>query len=438
MFQDGGIDVTKTPNAFRGYFLPLFYSALRIISTNFLNNEFFLFNIFISLEMALIYTVCLPYIFNICVKETKITCGICISYMVLLYFWNGFLITPLSDLPALFFMFISICLMKYMTLHKITWIPFTGLSFLVGAFSYLAYNTRSIYLYGVIAQLIWFVLHKILDRAKLAVFFLAFVVSVAVFGSPQASINQAHGQKPTVQVLTSLYTADGVPLEKMQVLWGLGLDRYETYVGDSEQFSQAAVRFENPVGNELVRREQISEESFSYFDILKLFLKYPVEMISIYTSHLISYLTPCYSRTYISNIYTNKTLRVVVSSLIWIIGALAVFVTTKENGIKKLLQSALSCCGVLIPVLLILLGAPEIRFFIALYFIWYFYMGCIVDWRSTAIFLKKHMISSIVVIGIIFILWVTNVQNTFGENVVAGRPLLIADSQIQAQVQQVE
>lgn len=129
MFQDGGIDVTKTPNAFRGYFLPLFYSALRIISTNFLNNEFFLFNIFVSLEMALIYTVCLPYIFNICVKETKITCGICISYMVLLYFWNGFLITPLSDLPALFFMFISICLMKYMTLHKITWIPFTGLSF---------------------------------------------------------------------------------------------------------------------------------------------------------------------------------------------------------------------------------------------------------------------------------------------------------------------
>lgn len=65
-------------------------------------------------------------------------------------------------------------------------------------------------------------------------------------------------------------------------------------------------------------------------------------------------------------------------------------------------------------------------------------MGCIVDWHSTTIFLKKHMITSIVVIGIIFILWVTNVQDTLGENVVAGRPLLIADSQIQTQVQQVE
>lgn len=180
-----------------------------------------------------------------------------------------------------------------------------------------------------------------------------------IIALPQMYINGHYTGNYTPRVLTEQLSGYSTSLEKTHIFLGLSASRYETYLGNPIDYPTPAVLFIDPIGQTLLAREGITLANFSYFSLLGLLIKYPLDVLGIYTRHLISLLTPVFQETYIFSIYKSKTFTIFLSIVLWIIGGVG-FLTQKNEWDKKIGQLFV---GLLIPFFFQLFGQPEIRFF---------------------------------------------------------------------------
>lgn len=411
VLANGDFYLYAFPQTFRGYLFPLMMTIFKRIGAAVFGSELIVFWIVTSLSIAVSVAVVFPYLFDVKVDTYAMLLKLLVCSGVILYFWGDFILYPLSDLPAALMMCAGTALLKFAFTASTETVKgsayFTG--FMAGVCFYGAYNTRAVYLYGVLVVIAGFLLlgfkqkRGVQDVARGGIL-LAVIVGCAMIAVPQILINGHYTGQYTLWVPTEQYVLGD--LKRVQVYWGLLTDRYDTYNGDPSHYPVPSVVFADNVGTEILGRMGVDLDNFSYGTLITLFLAYPLDMCGIYARHLVALLTPCFGESYISDLFVPKNLRITIIVLLWLLwGVYIVYITSTKKQFR--LIDVLAIGGPLIPCLMQLFGSPEIRFFIAVHLFLYFYLCCCVEWRALRWFIKSHLIQIAVPCIVIFFAWIT-------------------------------
>lgn len=280
--------------------------------------------------------------------------------------------------------------------------------FLAGACFYAAYNTRAAYLYGALFLIAYLAITYRAHKSCLLFVLFSLLAGCILIALPQMLINDYHTGQLTPRVLTEQYTNSQANLQQTQVYWGLSMSRYESYVGDNIVYPQGGVRFDDFVGYQILAREGVTAENFTYGTLLHLFLKYPLDMCGIYTRHFVTLLTPIFSDSYIHELFQPKLVRITVNIILWLCAGTYAVYAAPPIKIRKILLIA----GLILPSLLQFFGAPEIRFFLLIHLLFYCYICFGVCWKELWVFVNKHPIRVAIPALIIFFAWTTVISNT--------------------------
>lgn len=423
---ENGFELLSYPETFRGYLFPVIIGFAKYIMKILQIDEYWGWRILASFMVSCLLAYILPIIFNQNSNENykKKVMATLATLGAIILFWGDFLQYPLSDIPAVFFLLSAVAIAIKIMRAPVGTEHMLWKGGALGAFLYAAYNTRAAFLYGVvIILLIFFIVSLAKAEYKKVLCIIPIVIGVLVFALPQMCINHKYVGIYSPKVYTEQLFGYQNNLEKQQVFWGLTNQRYETYIGDVEEYSSPTVFFLDPIGNEIVARENISAEEFDYGTIIKLFLKYPLDIVGIYTRHLFNLLTPVFPQSYITNMYFNKTFFISLAIIVWMIVGLGVVFSEKNNDNMKLVGVLLF--GAIFPSLLQMAGAVELRFFFIGHLLAYYYIFNVVDYKHLFYRISKCWIYVVTVCLIIFFLWVSVIGSTLAYN--SEKVLLIND-----------
>lgn len=395
------IDFSAYPQDIRGYFLPVIMQIFQLFG----DLKYVLLWVWQSVLLTVTLAVCFPYLFKIPhTRRTQI--GLVGAAFCILYFWPDILLYPLSDLPGLCLAVLSVvCLSRSGEIKSLPKQIF--LSAGAGAAAYAAYNTRPVFLYALVPALIVFVWKNRRRRScYLAVAF--FATGCLLLALPQMYINHHWLGTYSPGVFTEQYTNGVRSLQMQQVLWGTYVSKYETYVGSTIHYRTPGVQFVDQIANCLLYREGITTENFTLTAVLQLLIKYPLDVCGIYARHLVGLLTPAYGQLYITDIAANKTIRICAAIAVWFFGVFGLYARwgEKTEGRQYLLIGCLN-----IPAIMMIFGAPETRFFLSVYFLWYFYVFCCIDWKQTLVWIRTHWLKLMIPSVVIVFAWVTIMGN---------------------------
>lgn len=429
VFDNRMINLMNFPETFRGYVWPITVQVIRRTGELLFGRErggFIAFRLATSAAVATFFGITLPVLLGKGLKKLGDIVRMILLIIVILVLWGDFLAYPLSDFAAIFFLAGGMACLKHHLdtedrgrFRAVVGGVGTGILF------YAAYNTRVSYLYAIFIVLIYVIMEYIRGRKVGPAFVIGALVGLLVISMPQSLINHKYTGSYSPRVFTEQYTDYGGSLQKQQVLWGLMYSNYESYMGSMDEYPDARVYFTDVTGNEIIVRERITQDNFTYKTFFKLLIKYPMDMLSIYTRHFISLMTPKFPQMYISDMFPEKGVLILLTVVIWFTTLCNILNTCRKEINYETLVIVIAA---FLPSALQLLGAPEIRFFVAIHFIGYFYTiyyHDYLDYKGTA---KKNIMP----VGIAFIiftfLWVAVLSSVLNNN--AEKVLLIDDVNI--------
>ena len=398
-----GFNLLNFPETLRGYFLPVLISFFK-----YKFHTVFAWRLLSSLFAASCFSISLPYfLLGRLIKSVKELLRTLLSYFFFMYIWGNFMQYPLSDFAAAFFMFSGVSILKNQRgkngYAKII------LLILGGMFLYAAYNTRVAYLYGILVSIVILICINFQNIKNMLFKLFCVLIGMSVIALPQCLINKQYVGSFSPKVYTEQAYGYSRSLQLQQVFWGLSYSRFEGYLPNtnntaSHYYPEMEVIFNDSVGNEIINRENLEEETFSLSDFFLTFLKYPFDMLSLYMRHLVSLLTPAYRKVYNDDLYVEKGFYASVSIIIWLIAGISLLTLKNrhENNNEKWYYLAL-----ILPCLLQLFGAPEIRFFLPVYLLGYYYVFAVVDYKELIASLKGKWLQVSICSLIVFMLWMT-------------------------------
>lgn len=278
-----------------------------------------------------------------------------LHFFIFTILFVGLEIYPLSDVPAVF-----LCLSASYEIdciaEDVTDIKRFLRCILFGFLVYSAYNVRTIYVFAAI-YLIGYLSYKLYKcRTKVSsivVTVIGGMVGFIITAIPQAYMNYHEHGKFSIKVMT-----DG--LMTSQLLWGIQYQFFGTYVGD-ETLTSPALRFTDNVGAHILQSEGFTD-TISLGQYLRICLKYPFEMLSIYGRHFINSILLYGPEAYVEKLDTSKVLVSLISfSCVFCLIAACLL------GCIKNWKTIWAFMPALIPVICITPGAIESRFFVAMY-----------------------------------------------------------------------
>lgn len=339
-----------------------------------------------SLMAAFVFAVVLPSLFQNTKRHIVYSL---ISVLVFLIYWQDLIYYPLSD----FFAFAMILLAVYFWgkaldckgIYKYILYILSGMGL------YGAYNTRTIYLFAGPFLLLLFVFFNRKNIRMILSGLICILVGILICGIPQSMINQELYGSRSLLVNTS--NMEGGSLFNFQLTSGITMQRYETYVGSEDGYPKPKFIFEDEAGKEIMRQEG-KELLYSVGEYLEIVMKYPLDFIGIYTRHLINALCTPYNHVYVKYLHAFKPWLILINyTLLFMAGlAIAVQKSYKLNIKKKTDESYFYLIFSLIPCLLILPGAIEMRFFAPFYILIYGYLAYKTDYRQLYTYVKKHLL----------------------------------------------
>lgn len=348
-FYLGSID------GFRGYIYPLYLGVINKIGGR------TAWNIFNAIIVATFFSWILPQMHIKKGFDKTVLIKVSILCILLGILFIGLLVYPLSDLFAMIIISIAtICMKKALDREGI--VKFIYI-FLVGVFCYLAYNTRTIYMYAGYTMLVVFAVLSFSGKSKKlkSVFLVLGEIVVGSIGCFVAAIPQI-----IMNYINLGKFCMGVPtggLMLAQMYWGIQYQRYDTYfvtIAD-EVHPYPNVFFVDPSGMKLLNG-MYSMGFSSWSDYFRLFFTHPVDFILIYVRHFVNYLFPCWPQIYTKNLNSIKWLLGLLGFTLFFITLYVFF----EKCIKNY-KDIVYYIPLVVPAILIIPGAVEYRFSLAIY-----------------------------------------------------------------------
>ena len=416
---ENGFNIMLYPNTFRGYLFPVLVGIFK----NLFHGAWG-WRIIAAISAGFTFSFSLPIVISgRRIHSYKQVLRTVLSFVFFMWIWGNFMQYPLSDFCAAAFLLAGVSLLKSMVPDRFSMNTLLK-GFGCGVLLYAAYNTRAAFLYGAVFALMVFVF---LNRKHPKFVLLVFAAALAggfLTALPQCLLNQQYVGAFSPKVYTEAYSDDDKNLQTVQAFSGIRRGRRETYAGDEQlHYPQAAVIFNDPVGMEIIRRRNLSFDRFSLTTVIKLFFEFPLDMMGIYTRHLVSLMTPMYRQVYVDNLYRDKGLVASVSVILWLIAGFGVLGQLER---KKSLPNLLWIFAVCLPSLLQLFGNPEIRFFLPVYLLCYTFVFVTIDYKEAIVSLKSKWIRTVICFVIVFMLWMTIFGNIVSNSQV--RTFIIHDS----------
>ncbi|GAB4501295.1 MAG: hypothetical protein Fur0035_08370 [Anaerolineales bacterium] len=294
---------------------------------------------------------------------------------LLFVFWRGFLFYPLSDFPALVF-----CLAGWLAL-LLLFQPFSSppvkilLAFLAGSALMAAYLTRPVYLLtlGVAALALLFARAKNFSFLQRFSSLLAFLLAAALLLWPQYRINQIHYGLNSPWISDKLYA--------YHIANGFLVQRFEVNQ-DLSSYPLPNARYYDLQAQTVLQRTGLAELSLA--NLPQLFLRYPLDVTSVYFRHFFNGLSPFYDSLYVTNILRPDWFLLWLSYSIFF--AVFYFFDWRRLFALQPALSVFTLGGWLLPVLTAVPAVTEARFYLPLnaFLLMIFSALCLTpaDWRA--------------------------------------------------------
>jgi hypothetical protein len=330
------------------------------------------FRLFSSLVYSAALTILLPETYRLLAGgRTSLARRLCPALVLVLLF-PGLFLFPLSDVPAALLMWTAVLLLLRSMAPGATR-PLL-LALLAGCAAGAAYNTRTIYLFSVVLLLLALLLQARSRWRELC----CFALGALLVGVPQVAVNLRMHDKASLNPAVSYV---GGQLFLKQLVWGMGVQKYETYLVDG----LVSLPYPDQAGAALLAR--ISKQA--PIDTVPAYLlavaRDPMPFLGLYGRHFINGLDVRDGRVYMTRPPNGKTLTSFAGLSVLLLATLALVAGNAGRG-APLPRPALrwTCVGALVlPALLAIPGAVETRFLLPLHM--FLYVAAAGTWSNAAI-----------------------------------------------------
>lgn len=388
------------PKGIRGYFYPLLLLPAHFLSNNLPGYELYPYRIISSVAFGYVLTNTLPSLYvHLFGGQLSLARRMVLPALVLILF-PGLIIYPLSDLPA-FILFISAIHFAFKIRSAGSIRAASAWALLAGVFSAASYNTRTIYLFPLAFLVLAIPFYVLADRSMrqrgLAV--AAFVVGIVVVSVPQSIINHNTQGSWSPAVIAQRTEKS---LFALQLMWGITMQRYETSIDPA---APAPSRyFLDGAGERLFAKAKLEESDVTIASYLALVLQYPMEFLGIYGRHLVNGLDLRDGEVYINDVTASSQHIAVFNFLVLCAGLfVALMRFTGLHSLQAQVKLPVGAYRVdaqpawpawlllwLLPVIAILPGAIETRFFLPLHLLVYCTLAFHASFDEAAAFIKKY------------------------------------------------
>jgi hypothetical protein len=292
--------------------------------------------------------------------------------LVLVLVFPGLFLYPLSDVPAALLMWAAVLLLLRSAAPDASR-PLL-LALLAGCAAGAAYNTRTVYLFSVGLLLLVLVLQARARWRQLC----CFALGVVLAGLPQLAVNLRMHDRASMDP-TVAYV--GGQLFLKQLVWGMGVQKYETYLVDNI----VSLPYPDPTGAKLLARLSKEQEIDTVPAYLLAVVRNPAPFLGLYGRHFINGLDVRDGRVYMVHPPNGKMLTSFACISVLLIAALAL-AAGGAGPSAKLPRPALrwTCVGALVlPALVAIPGAMETRFLLPLHMA--LYVAAAATWSNAAI-----------------------------------------------------
>jgi hypothetical protein len=351
------------PQTARGYFYPLLLSPVRAV----FDKDPHLGLIFLKILQSFIYgyffAVTLPNLYKKLIGGTTSTAKRITLAMLVSIIFPGIISYPLSDAPAFALTAYSVSLVHLAADQKI---QTKKLAYLIiaGLLSYAAYNTRTIYIFSFAAIAVAVVVITAGNIWVKAICLLAFLIGSGLGAGPQMAINKKYNDNFSPLITTGL---QGNSLYVSQLMWGLIVDRYETYIEEGKA-GGTPVFYANSRGIELLRKNSINVTSAHFSDYMNIALDHPAALSAIYIRHAVSAIDARDGDVYTTTPSYDKPIKSFINLVIVIVGLTLLARSVLSKRVKNFSHSKLMwLCTLTIPCFAVVPGAIETRFFFPIF-----------------------------------------------------------------------
>lgn len=373
------------PNSIRGYFYPALLAPAHLLPENLFGIAKAGYRILTALAYGFALTIVLPSFF-VSVFGGKPTVGRRLFVpLVVAAFWPGVILYPLSDLPALLLLVGSIAAIMKSREAATSRTRLVSYLLLAGLLLGGAYNTRPIYLFPLVCltlALPWMGFGSAAARLAAVA---SLVAGMGLASLPQTLINLRHHGVLTPAVISQI-EGSNKSLFASQLMWGITMQRYETSL--QKTVPAPCVNYADPAGMALLELARIDKKNFDLSAYVDLVITYPFDFIGIYGRHLMNGLDLRDSEVYITEASSTRTARstlnfTVLLAGLWLLlhagigtghgqaGAAAGHAPVARAAVGLSDSKPFWLLVILLPVIAILPGAVETRFFLPLHLVLY-------------------------------------------------------------------
>ena len=364
------------PHTLRGYFYPFLLSPSKLIFEAIPESGYLAFYAIQAITFSYILTIMLPDVFTRLIGGRVTLTRRVLPPVFITMFFPGLVAYPLSDLTALCLIIASISLALSAS-EQTNVARALLLALLSGVLAYGAYNTRTIYLFMIILLPVLMPVLILKGRtiAARTIITFSFVVGAAIAATPQSLINQKYLDSPSPLVVANI---NNVSLFAYQLKWGITVQRYETGY-DAEAGVIFPVYYTDPVGERIFKDHDVGSANPTVSWYFRLLFSEPLSFLRIYTKHFINGFDVRDGDPYTrvrskeNNITSFASISVAILGLFVLL--MLIFresvAVTNNSRFKVVLPRLVWTVVLLIPVVAIVPGAIETRFFLPLHLIAY-------------------------------------------------------------------
>ena len=403
-FDELGFHISIFPKTFRGCLFPLY---LQVLKHSFLGLKFG-WSLTTGFILASLFTVIIPSFFHRNDIHKNSAFLTVIPAAIYIFFWGDTLLYPLSDLVAVFSLISGIWILLLLVEYK-EWSrrKILILSFGSGALLYFTYNTRVIFLYGILVSIVVYVISCINKVKRISFSLACILIGVIVVSVPQVVVNYFNENTFSPRVFTENYGIQygGGDLKVQQIKWGLQMHRYESCAAeDDDAHVFGAIYFPDTYSSEILNREGL-EEPFELKTFVSLWFKYPLDMVGIYARHFVSVMTPIWNQIYVTRFLVNHTVIVALSMIIWLLSGISILITSSYELRVPLIPGGF-VVAIIIPAVIQTIGAPEVRFFLPVYVMAYSYVVNGIEYKLLYRRIKKQIVPIVFAILVVSAIWI--------------------------------
>lgn len=387
------------PKSLRGYVYPLLLSPARIFFDAYPGTGYLAVHLIQAVAFSFALTISLPYVFSKVLGGRITLMRRLVAPALVAIFFPPLIAYTLSDLPAFCLIVGALALILKASEQKNT-VSAIILIFLAGVLAYGAYNTRTIYLFTLIAllpaiPLLAFKSQSLRQKLLMVGFFVA---GAAITAIPQCLINQKHLDSPTPLVVASVNDAS---LFASQLKWGITIQRYETGY-DTQTGAIFPIFYFDPIGVRLTDELKIKGTVPTLPWYFKLMLSEPVSFLKIYTKHFVNGLDVRDYDTYTKIRSKENDTRSATSIATALFGLICLFllIIRKQQHSSHWATRTCWLALIVLPVFAILPGAIETRFFLPLHVMAY----CAIAFGLSKQCVKATPMKVLIPLGILFVI----------------------------------